>query len=90
MFCFLQINITIENVEMVVNNLTEIVTMTAKPSDKNADNIKIISIVIVEVASLLGQTSVEGNLEPEVIQMVSCTELAFTCHHFNYYLFNNK
>ena len=75
MFGFaLQINITIENVEVVVSNLTEIVAMTAKPSDQNADNIKIVSMVIFEVASLFSQTSVEGNLEPKVILMVSCND----------------
>ena len=68
----LQVNITTENVEMVVNNLTEIVDMTTEPSDQNTDNIQIISTIMFETASLLDQTSVEGNLEPEVIEMVSC------------------
>ena len=75
MFCF-QVNITIENVEMVVNSLTEIVVMAIEPVDQNADNIQIINTVIFEMASLLGQTSVKGNLALEVIQVVSCTELS--------------
>ena len=68
----LQVNITIEDVEIVASNLTEIVAMTTKPVDQNADNIQIISAVLFEMASLLGQASVKGNFEPEVIQMVSC------------------
>ena len=75
----LQVNITIENVEMVVNNLTRVVVMTTKPADQNTDNIQIISMVMFETASLLRQTLVEGNLEPEVIQMVSC-DTSHGCH----------
>ena len=68
----MQVNITTENVAMVVNNLTEIVVMTTEPADQNMDNIQIISTVMFEVALLLDQTLVEGNLEPQVIAMVSC------------------
>ena len=50
--------------------------MTTEPADQNTDNIQIISIVMFETASLLGQTLVEGNLEPAVIQMVSCNTLS--------------
>ena len=75
----LQVNITIENVEMVVNNLTRVVVMTTVPADQNTDNIQIISMVMFETASFLGQTLVEGNLEPEVIQMVSC-DRPHGCH----------
>ena len=63
----LQVNITIENVEMVVNSLTEIVVMATKPVDQNSDNIQIINTVIFEIASLLRQTFVKGNLALEVI-----------------------
>ena len=72
----MQVNITADNVEMVVSNLTEIVDITTEPSDQNTDNIQIISAVIFEAASLLDQTSVEGNVEPEVIEMVSCNALS--------------
>ena len=57
-----------------MNSLTEIVGMTTEPVDQNADNIQIISTVIIELASLLSQASVKGNLEPEVIQIVSHIE----------------
>ena len=72
----MQANITIEDVEMVVNSLTAIVGMTTEHVDQNADNIQIISTIIIETASLLGQASMKGNLEPKVIQMVSCSELS--------------
>ena len=72
----MQVNITVDNVEMVVNNLAEIVAMTTEPADQNADNIQIISTIISKTASLLGQPSVATNLEPEVIQMVSCNKLS--------------
>ena len=65
-------NITVENVEMVVNNLTEIVAMTTEPADQNTDNIQIISSVIFETASLLNQSSAEGNIEPAVVETVIC------------------
>ena len=68
----LQVNITIENVEMIVNNLTEIVAMTTEPADQNTDNIEIVREVMFETASLLNQALAEGKLELEVIQMVSC------------------
>ena len=68
---------------MVVNNLTEIVVMTTEPADQNMDNIQIISTVMFETASLLDQTDVEGNLEQEVIQMVSCNSLSsLSFQHF--------
>ena len=67
----LQINITIEFVEMIVNNLTDIVANATEPSDQNSDNIQIVRTVIFETALLLDETMVEGNLEPQVIQMVS-------------------
>ena len=77
--CFaLQANITIEDVEMVVNSLTAIVGMTTERVDQNADNIQIISTIIVETASLIGQAYVKGNLEPKVIQMVSCSQLSLS------------
>ena len=56
---------------MAANRLTEIIAMTTERVDQNVDNIQIISTVIFEMASLLGQASVKGNLEPEVIQIVS-------------------
>ena len=57
---------------MVFSNLTEIVAMTTEPADQNTDNIEIISSVISETASLLDESSAEGNIEPEVIEMVIC------------------
>ena len=80
----LQVNITVENVEMVFNNLTEIVGMTTESSDQNADNIQVISSVIFETASLLDESSTEGNIEPAVIEMVSFrTHSSLSCQiHF--------
>ena len=49
--------------------------MATKPVDQNADNIQIINTAIFEMALLLGQTFVKGNLALKVIQVVSCTEL---------------
>ena len=58
--------------ETVFNNLTEIVVMTTEPSDQNTDNIQIISSFVSETASILNQSSAGGNIEPAVIEMVSC------------------
>ena len=71
-------NITIENVEMVFNNLTGIVVQTTEPADQNTDNIQIISSVIFETASILNQSSAQGNIEPAIIQMVSCYVIFIT------------
>ena len=55
--------------------MTEIVVMTIEPADQNVDNVQIISEVMLETASLLDQTFMEGNLEPNVIETVSCNML---------------
>ena len=69
---------------MVVNSLSEIVAKTTEPVDQNADNIQIISKVLFEMASLLSQASVKGNLQPEVIQMVSWLNIQRHYFNFNY------
>ena len=62
--------------ETVLNNLTGIVVKTTEPVDQNVDNIEIISSIVFETASLLNQSSAEGNIEPAVIEMVSCHALS--------------
>ena len=71
-----QVNISIKNVEVLFNNLTEIVGMATEHADQNTDNIQTISTVIVKTASLLNESLAEGNVESEVIEMVSCSGLS--------------
>ena len=54
------------------NDLANIVSMTTDPADQNTDNIQIISSFFSKAASILNQSSAEGNIEPAVIEMVSC------------------
>ena len=66
-----QVNISVENVGMVMNNLTDIVIMINETSDQNDQNIEIISSVVIQTASLLALPAIEQAVEPEVIEMVS-------------------
>ena len=64
------------------DNLNEVVAMTTEPADQNPDNIQIISSFFSKTASVLNQSSAEGNIEPAVIEMVSYFKhICFS--HFN-------
>lgn len=61
-------NITQENVETVLDNLTSIVISTNETVDQNTETIRIVQMVIVQTASLIQSPAIPQ----QVVEDVSC------------------
>ena len=73
---YLQISITQDNLNTVVNNLTAVVMATNETADQNRDNIQVIRTTLAQTATLLQNASVPLRVVEQVSPCVSINELS--------------
>ena len=63
----LQVNISVDNVNSVINNLTSIVSMANETSDQNSDNLEVVADVLTQSVNVIRAQ----NVSLEVVSQVS-------------------
>ena len=65
-----QANITVDNVISVSDNLTDLVISATDTADQNTDNIRIVSTILTQTATLLSDPTVILSLSQPEVSMV--------------------
>ena len=63
----LQVNVSVDNVNSVINNLTSIVSMANETSDQNSDNLEVVADVLTQSVNVIRAQ----NVSLEVVSQVS-------------------